>query len=190
MELRQLKNYTREICLEFCLNLPKLQQNLLWRLLESYWQNFRETFDLPNNTSLQQLGRALALRRLLVSAGDISKLDAALGTVIAKYQASDEAFLQQVIEVGSRDLLLSFFKQIFSNELSQLEISMQLEDLFSGIGWVYQGKIQAKKALGILGSVGVEEVLDFPKLNLLRKSGISLKPVGLRSENPLFRDRR
>ncbi|MEI6805328.1 MAG: tetratricopeptide repeat protein [Myxococcaceae bacterium] len=173
---------------EFADPIKFTQNNEILELVTSWASSLKVSSEI---NSLKQFALTLKVRRLLASTSDISNLDIILNELLRKYDFSDETFLKATLEVNSKDLLLFFFKKVFSNELSQLELSMQLEDLFTGVASLYPGKQQTLRALEILSSVKTRnskpiDSHEFPKLSLLEKSGFDMQNLELTPKTSLF----
>ncbi len=157
-------------------------------------QDFRNISSWLSLITAGEIQQALLLRRVLAPTGDVAALDSVLKKSLSVIDSSEES-LKQVLEVvqnsGKPDLLLFAFAKIFKNELLQLDVALQIEDLFSGVMKFYEvspGVLEALRILASLQDSGIvaTSVGGFPKLELLRKSGIRIETSKLRIESSLL----
>jgi hypothetical protein len=144
--------------------------------------------------SLGEIQQTLLLRRLLSLATDVSQVDLVLRKALAAVD-TNEATLKKVLEIvqksGQPDVLLFTFVKIFKNELLQLDIALQIEDLFSGAVRSYEPSSKVIEALKVFAalldpSIATDPVTGFPKLELLRKSGAFIETSKRGSESVLL----
>ena len=179
-------------------SLNKLNQEYdIVGLSASLLQPSKKPLKVDSLSYLRQLSAALELRRVLLPIGELGKLDNAFRHAALSF-GQDESALKAVLQIAkekdSPELFLLFFKNLFANELAQLDILMQVEDLLSAVNWASKDKNQAYKMVDFLAAAQASSIPmfkessfdGFPKLKLWNESGFLLKDLELKHQNSLF----